>query len=271
MSYSVDHIRSLLEAIQRKAADVVIASPYMKGGKVTNVPFTRALMSRIVNFYMSITSQDKFFTFTSMVRAYKGTFLRSLNIKSLDYSVNPEILYKSMILRARIEEIPAHLDWTYQNKAGKKRTSGIKIIKGTFSALMSGFIFRPYIFFIGTGFIFLLLALYIISWILINTFQIYPTVSVDTSYFDDQFAAAIAELFTRRPHSFLIGGFVLIVALQFLGIGFLSLQNKRYFEELFHMNTTMYRHGQQMENVIRKSRLEHDHKEHADLKKVNHV
>jgi hypothetical protein len=48
---------------------------------------------------------------------------------------------------------------------------------------------------------------------------------------------AVAEVFSQRPYSFIVGGVVLIVAIQFLSIGFLSLQNKRYFEEQFHLLT----------------------------------
>jgi hypothetical protein len=38
-----------------------------------------------------------------------------------------------------------------------------------------------------------------------------------------------------------VGGISLIVALQFVIVGFLSLQSKRYFDELFHLNTNMLR------------------------------
>ena len=240
LSYSTDHIEKLLTAIIETDADVVIASPYMKGGRVTGVPFMREVLSKMVNRYMSLTSQDRFYTFTGMVRAYNAEFLHSLNLKGRGYEVNPEIIYKSLILRAHIVEVPAHLDWSFQNTEGKKRTSGLRVIQGIFSGLMSGFIFRPYIFFLLVGIILLLLAAYIGVWIVINTMALYP-VMIPGAYFDDQLSLAVAELFKRRPHAFLVGGFTLVVALQFLSMGFLSLQNKRYFEELFHINTTVFK------------------------------
>ena len=207
---------------------------------MTAVPFIRKLMSRWVNWLMLIAAQEKFHTFTCMVRAYKGNFIRSLNLKTKDYEINPEIIYKSLILRARIIEIPAHLDWSFQNKAGKNRVSGLKVFKGILSGLMSSFIFRPYIFFLGTGMLILLISLYIIAWIFYHVLKIYPTLSVaSNAFFDDKFSAAVAELFRQRPYSFLIGGFAVVIALQFLSIGFLSLQNKRYFEELFHISTSL--------------------------------
>ena len=240
LSYSPDHIEKLLNTLLETGADVVIASPYMKEGRVTNVPFLRKILSKMVNRYMSLTSQDRFYTFTSMVRAYNAEFLHSLNLKGRGYEVNPEIIYKSVILRAHIVEVPAHLDWSFQNTEGKKRTSGLRVIQGVFSGLMSGFIFRPYIFFLVIGFALLIVAAYIGIWIIFNTYSMYPDIPPG-QYFDDRFSNAVAALFMKRPHAFLVGGFTLVVALQFLSMGFLSLQNKRYFEELFHINTTVFK------------------------------
>ena len=74
-----------------------------------------------------------------------------------------------MILRAKILEIPAHLDWTEQNKYAGKRSSSLKALRGFFSGLMAGFIFRPYIFFIGIGSVLLFLSLYQLIWLLYDT------------------------------------------------------------------------------------------------------
>lgn len=241
MSYSFDHIGKLLETILATKADVVVASPYMKGGKVTNVPFMRKYLSKFVNYYMCVTAQHKLSTFTGMVRAYKTEFIQSLNLKAMDYEINPEIIYKAMVLRARIVEMPAHLDWTFQNSIGKQRTSGLRVLRGVFSGLMAGFIFRPYIFFVTFGVILFLISLYINGWIAINIYNIYPDVVVHSGYFDDHFSQAVAEVFNNRPHSFLLGGFFLIISLQFLSMGFISLQSKRYFEENFHINTSIYK------------------------------
>src|SRR6185436_3813654 len=79
------------------------------------------------------------------------------------------IIYKSMILRARIIEIPAHLDWTEQNKFSGKRTSSMRVLRGFFSGLMAGFIFRPYIFFLAIGLVLLCLSLYQLIWLLFDT------------------------------------------------------------------------------------------------------
>jgi Glycosyltransferases involved in cell wall biogenesis len=239
LSYSVEHIGAMLETITATCADMVLASPYMKGGKVTAVPLSRLLMSKWVNWIMSLSSQERYHTFTCMVRAYRGDFIRGLNLKTKDYEINSEIVYKAMILRARIIEIPAHLDWSFQNQVGKKRVSGLRVTKGIFSGLMASFIMRPYIYFLGTSLLFFLIFLYLLGWILINIHRVYPYVVATSNYFDDRFSLAFAKVYGDRPYSFLVAGLTLLVALQFLSIGFLSLQNKRYFEELFHISSSI--------------------------------
>jgi len=240
-SYSVEHIGRLIDKQIETDADIVIASPYMKGGKITGVPFKRALLSRVANRFMRFAAQEKLHTFTGMVRAYKGSFIKNLNLKSKAFDISPEILYKAMILRAIIIEIPAHLDWSLQNKVGKKRVSGTKILASFFSSLMAGFIFRPYLFFLAFGSVLAIISVYIIGWIFINTFQILPTIQIDPQFFDDRFSQAIGMVFEKRPHAFMVGGITLILSIQVLSLGFLSLQNKRYFEELFHIDTSIKR------------------------------
>ena len=64
LSYSVEHIEKLVDKLVATSSDIIIASPYMPGGKVTNVPFTRKMMSRWVNRFMRIAAQDKYYTYT---------------------------------------------------------------------------------------------------------------------------------------------------------------------------------------------------------------
>ncbi len=240
LSYCVDYIGEMTDKLIENAADIVIASPYMKGGKVTAVPFSRRVMSRWVNRFMRIAAQDKFHTYTSMVRAYKGSFIKTLNLKTKDYEISPEILYKGMILRAKIIEIPAHLDWTEQNKYSGKRTSSIRILRSFFSGIMSSFIFRPYMFFLAIGAFLMLLSMYELIWLLYDTLSALNSLSANSPVpIDSPFSYSLALQFKKNPQSFIVGGITFIAAIQFLSLGFLSLQSKRYFEELFHLGTSL--------------------------------
>lgn len=234
LSYSVEHIETMVDKLLETYSDIVIASPYMEGGKVTAVPFSRKIMSLWVNRFMRFAAQDKYNTYTGMVRAYRSSFIRTLNLKTKDYEVNPEILYKAMILRARIVEIPAHLDWTEQNKYKGKRTSSIRVLRGFFSGIMSSFIFRPYVFFLAIGAFLMLLSLYELVWLLFDTLSDFSrSIEINKS-----FSISLALQFRKNPQSFIVGGITFLAAIQFLGLGFLSLQSKRYFEELFHLGTS---------------------------------
>ena len=184
---------------------------------------------------MRIAAQDKYHTYTSMVRAYRGSFIRNLNLKTKDYEISPEILYKAMILRARIVEIPAHLDWTEQNKYKSQRTSSIKILRSFFSGIMSSFIFRPYIFFLAIGTFLMLLSMYELVWLLVDTLADIA----QSAPGNGTFSTSLALQFRKNPQSFIVGGITFIAAIQFLSLGFLSLQSKRYFEELFHLGTSI--------------------------------
>ncbi|MDX1907706.1 MAG: glycosyltransferase family 2 protein, partial [Bacteroidia bacterium] len=107
LSYSPEeHIEQLLSEITATDADIVIASPYMKGGKNTAVPLSRLVLSKTVNWLMRKSAGKEIYTFTSMVRVYNARFLKYLNLKSGTYDINPEIIFKAIILRARVLEIP---------------------------------------------------------------------------------------------------------------------------------------------------------------------
>lgn len=237
LSYDTGNIERMVDKLVEKNADMVIASPYMKGGKVTAVPFQRRVMSRWVNRFMQFAAQDKYHTFTGMVRAYRKSFIQTLNLKTRDYEINPEIMYKAMILRARIEEIPSHLDWTEQNKFAGQRTSSLKVLRSFFSGLMSAFIFRPYMFFMVLGAILMMLSLYELVWLLVDTLKDVASGSVAPGQ-ERSFSHSLSLQFNKNPQSFLVGGITFVVAVQFLSLGFLSLQSKRYFEELFHLGTS---------------------------------
>jgi glycosyltransferase involved in cell wall biosynthesis len=237
LSYAPDHIEKLLTEAIETDADIVVASPYMKGGRNTKVPAMRLLLSKTVNRLLALTSPVRLHTFTGMVRLYRSAFLRNLNLKSTTYSINPEIINKAAILRGRIREIPAHLDWSFQNKS-KRRTSSVRIYSGILAGFMTSFIFRPYAFFMSIGLFLLAISMYVILWIFINTFNVYPDIAPTAMDFENAFSLSVAKVFRERPYSFIVGGITMILALQFLSLGFLSLQNKRYFDELFHLGSS---------------------------------
>jgi len=240
LSYSPDHIEKLLDAIHKTRAKIVIASPYMEGGQVSNVPWLRKNLSRWANRWLSLTAKGKISTLTGMVRAYDARFIRLLNTKAMDMAINPEIIYKAQLLRGYIIEIPAHLSWSMQKAAGKGRSSSMRLLWTILSSLFSGYIFRPFMFFIVPGLVLMAASLYPILWAFIHTFTYYVNLprAEGVGY---HLSEAVAAAFRLSPHAFIVGGFALMVSIQLISLGILSLQKKRYFEELFHLQSMIYR------------------------------
>ena len=252
LSYSPDHICKMLSEIQSTRAKIVIASPYMKGGKVSNVPWLRRVMSRWANRFLSLlvkTPFDKPTTLTGMVRAYDKKFLSGLALKAMDVDIHSEIIYKAMILRARIVEIPAHLEWNYAIEKDKRRQSSMRILRSIMLNLTSGFALRPFMFFMIPGLTLLIVSIYPLARAAIHTLTNYRTIIDTSDSIIFPISEAVAAAFFQSPQSFIFGSFGLIVAIQFICLGFLSYQNKRNYDELFYLNSIIHNNTSPLNKV----------------------
>ena len=133
LSYAPEHIGELLERLRADHAKIAVASPYMKGGRTTSIPFLRRVLSRGANRFLSVASGGDLSTLTGMVRAYDRPFLTSLSLRAVGTDINTEILYKAQMLHARIVEVPAHLDWSAQQSRQGTRTSKMRLGSATSS------------------------------------------------------------------------------------------------------------------------------------------
>ncbi len=228
LSYSPDHIERLVDTLVQSSAKIVLASPYLEGGKVENVPEFRKLLSVGANKFLSIASHGRLKTLTGMVRAYDARFLRTLDFYSMGMEVNSEILYKAMVLRARVVEIPAVLKWHLPDAAAPNkpvRKSSMRIAQYVVTLLVSGFLYRPIMFFLVPGVTALAIFAWCALWMLIDIIA----------------DRGIAGAWSASPFTFITGGLSLLAAVQLLSCGLISLQNKCYFEQMFHLGTTNYR------------------------------
>ena len=237
----------------------MVASPYMKGGRVSNVPWLRLLLSVWANRFLSLAAKRNVATLTGMVRVYDAHFLRTINLRSPGMEINPEIIHKATLLNEPVEEIPAHLCWSPQKaskksskKSGKKsdrvrRKSSMKIFRHTWSMLFFGFLFRPVMFFVIPSLVFFVLSLYANAWVLIHCWTNYQQLRQFTTFPDP--TEAVAAAFQQAPHTFIIGGMLLMMAIQLFSLGVLSVQNKRYFEEIFYLGAATYRDNREHPRV----------------------
>lgn len=243
LSYAPEHIERLLDRIQETHAKIVVASPYMRGGKVSNVPWLRRELSVWANRFLCLASKNSVTTLTGLVRVYDADFLKSLALKSPGMEINPEILHKAALMHEPVDEIPAHLCWSTRRAASAAtqtpRRSSMKILRHTWSIAFFGFLFRPVMFFLIPSLAFFLLAFYSLTWFLIHSWNQYQVLAQTVNFPDP--TEAVAAAFQQAPHTFVMGGMFLMLAIQLFSLGILSMQNKRYFEEVFYLGSSISR------------------------------
>lgn len=240
LSYGPEHVGLLLDRITKTGARMVLASPYMRGGRVVYVPWLRLTFSRVANWFLARASGQRISTMTCMVRAIDGRFLRSLHLRSTGMDVMPEMIHKAKLLRATIEEVPAELNWERQNKVAGGRRSSLRIIRQIAGTTVSGFVLRPFTFLLVPGLLLLAFAAYVNTWMVIHFLDAYAGLNA-TPDLAGNASAAVALAYAQNPHTFIVGLLSLMLAIQLIGMAMLSLQNKKYFDELFHLGSTMLR------------------------------
>lgn len=114
LTYSIEHVRRLVETWERTGAAVVIASPYARGGSTRAVPRSLEMRSRMANRYLAAMTGGRVATFTGIVRAYDGDFVRSLPPLRGGANANIAVLHEAWRQRLEVVEMPAELDWTGQ-------------------------------------------------------------------------------------------------------------------------------------------------------------
>jgi glycosyltransferase involved in cell wall biosynthesis len=153
LSYHPDHIPPLVRAVVEGKAQIAVASPYMPGGSTIGVPRGLERRSRLANRFLALLSRSELHTFTGMVRAYHGPFVRALPLRSVDDVINVEALYKTGLLHGRIVEVPATLDW--RGLAARARRTAFRHNRRTraktYEMLVRGVLFRPYLVFAAFG------------------------------------------------------------------------------------------------------------------------
>ena len=142
LSYDPRYILDLLKTLRKEEdIDFVLASPYMPGGGVQDVPLLRLWISRLGNKILRFAMPNRIYTSTGIFRAYRKKVLDSLELESEGKEIHLEILSKALALGYRVREIPAIL-------TGRKRgKSKFKFRKTTVSHLVFSAFEKPMILF----------------------------------------------------------------------------------------------------------------------------
>jgi glycosyltransferase involved in cell wall biosynthesis len=142
LSYDPCYIPEVFEALKaERDIDVVLASPYMPGGGVQDVPFLRLWISRLGNRVLRFAMPNRIYTSTGIFRGYRRKVLDSLELESEGKEIHLEILSKIIALGYAVKEVPAIL------KGRKKGKSKFKFKKTAVSHLVFSFFEKPMIIF----------------------------------------------------------------------------------------------------------------------------
>lgn len=245
LSYSPDYICKLVGELETSGADIALASPYMPGGQVRNVPRYRYILSRYGNTYLSYLNPYKISTVTCVVRAYRREVIDSLFLGSDGMEINLEVLAKANLQGFKVVEVPAVLEWAPEKAkaASLQRTSKMRILRTMRSYLLAGLFFRPVLLFMLPAFILLITGLYMGGFLFYRFLKImlsHPEIA-----FLQNISQSFAELFANYTYSIAFAAIFLLVGLQFLSAGFVVLQNKIYFEELYQLGQELLRRQKQ--------------------------
>jgi dolichol-phosphate mannosyltransferase len=161
LSYSPHYILDFVETLGKEPElDFVLASPYMPGGGVQNVPALRLYISKLGNKILRLAMPNRIYTSTGIFRAYRKKVLDSLELESDGKEIHLEILSKALALGYRVKEIPAILT---SRKRGKSK---FKFKKTAISHLVFSVFEKPVIIFGFVGLLILtigfLIGIYIV-------------------------------------------------------------------------------------------------------------
>jgi len=238
LDYKPSYIPRMMQLAIDANADLVVASPYMRGGTITNCPRTRLLMSRAMNLYFRHVFHSRLSTFTAIFRLYRREALQKLLISSFDKDILPEIIVKAELLKMSIVEFPVDLSWNDETVA--LRGKGLNILPTARKAvahILIGVVENPFYFLRYPLIGFLLAALWISTSVIMLVTRHF---SSSKSGVLRDLTNALAASFYESPHTFVFFVGIIQIAFLFLFATLIIIQNKSKREDDFKIFTRLH-------------------------------
>ena len=108
-SHNPDDLLRLYEACKTGGADIAVGSRYTSGGKVSNWPVGRVLMSYFASVYVNMILWMGVRDTTAGFKCYRKKVLQTIQldqIKFVGYAFQIEMKYKALKLGFKIKEVP---------------------------------------------------------------------------------------------------------------------------------------------------------------------
>jgi glycosyltransferase involved in cell wall biosynthesis len=145
LSWGPDIVEKLVAGLRDQDVDMVVASPYLPGGRLENVPARRVFLSHYGNKILSRATESRVTMLSGMTRAYRREVIDSLYLHSDGKEIHLEIISQAEAMGFRIGEIPAVLAWEPPKPGVAKRKSNFNARKYIFSHLMFTFSEAPFL------------------------------------------------------------------------------------------------------------------------------
>ena len=120
LSWGVEIIGKLYTELIETGSDMVVASVYLPGGGLENVPVFRRLLSRYGNKFMRLAFGGNLTMLSGMTRGYKRELIQLLHLEEDGKEIHLEIIMKAQLKNFHITEIPAVIRWRPGTSRGSR-------------------------------------------------------------------------------------------------------------------------------------------------------
>lgn len=138
LTFPPSALKDMLAAGEAAKADLVSGSPYLRPGDLAGVSWLRRLPSLMVNSFYRGVFGHALTAYTPVLRLYRASFLRSIDIASNGFEINAEIAARAMTGKRKVAEVPAPLTVRTAGVSKLDRSRELRRHAALVASLLSG-------------------------------------------------------------------------------------------------------------------------------------